>query len=121
MKTSHPICLIVGLIVLSASCKTISKNKSKESFPLENKADSVSTSQDSTTDVSRSALTNHLNEVINYLQQNGYSTEYCFLIDMRISSGKNRFFVYDFRKNSVALSGLVAHGNCNTRLLELAR
>lgn len=121
MKTFQPICLIVGLIVLSASCKTSSKNKSRMPFPTENKADSVSSSLDNATDLSTAALTNHLNQVVEYLQRNGYSTEYCFLIDMGISSGKNRFFVYDIRRNIVALSGLVAHGNCNTRFLEVAR
>jgi hypothetical protein len=29
--------------------------------------------------------------------------------------------VYDLKKNTVALSGLVAHGNCNTHSLEQAR
>jgi L,D-transpeptidase catalytic domain len=32
-------------------------------------------------------------------------------MDMQISSGKNRFFVYDMDNNSVAAAGLVAHGD----------
>jgi len=39
---------------------------------------------------------------------------------MGICSGKNRFFVYDLMKNNVVLSGLVAHGNCNTHFQEQA-
>jgi len=35
----------------------------------------------------------------------------CFLVDMKVASGKNRFFVYDLEKDSVILAGLVAHGN----------
>lgn len=43
----------------------------------------------------------------------GYSSKYGFLIDMSISSGKKRFFVYDLQKDSVLHAGLVAHGSCN--------
>jgi len=113
--------MIIGLIVLSASCKTFSKNKSRESFSVENKTNSLPAASDNTNELSTSGLESHLNQAIKYVLQNGYSTEYCFLIDMGICSGKNRFFVYDIRKNNVALSGLVAHGNCNTHFQELAR
>jgi hypothetical protein len=37
-----------------------------------------------------------------------------FLIDMHVPSGRNRFFVYDLRNDSISLTGLVAHGSCNT-------
>lgn len=43
----------------------------------------------------------------------GFNTSVCFLIDMNIASGKNRFFVYDQEKDSVILAGLVAHGSCD--------
>ena len=33
---------------------------------------------------------------------------------MSISSGQNRFFVYDGKKNSVLLEGLVTHGSCDS-------
>ena len=42
-----------------------------------------------------------------------YNGDICFLIDMRIASGKNRFFVYDINKDSVLIAGLVAHGSCD--------
>ncbi|HEY4287708.1 MAG TPA: murein L,D-transpeptidase catalytic domain family protein [Puia sp.] len=45
-----------------------------------------------------------------FLQKHGYNTGPCFLVDMRLPSGKNRFFVYDLRKDSIVLAGLVAHG-----------
>jgi hypothetical protein len=56
------------------------------------------------------ALNSRANEISNYASQHGYSTKYCFLV---IPSGRNRFFVYDLEGNSVAYSGLVAHGCCN--------
>jgi hypothetical protein len=45
-----------------------------------------------------------------YAGKNGYSTNFCFLIDMNLHSGKNRFFVYDLQHDSICTSGLVAHG-----------
>lgn len=47
-----------------------------------------------------------------YIAAHNYANNICFLIDMSISSGKNRFFVYDINKDSILLSGLVAHGAC---------
>ena len=49
--------------------------------------------------------------------QKGYSTKYCFLINMALPSGKKRFFIYDMEKDSILHAGLVAHGSCRTRFL----
>ncbi|KAF2513954.1 murein L,D-transpeptidase catalytic domain-containing protein [Flavobacterium foetidum] len=40
-----------------------------------------------------------------------YNSKIAFLIDMKVPSGKNRFFVYDLEKNEVIDQGLVAHGS----------
>jgi hypothetical protein len=45
-----------------------------------------------------------------YIDNNGFDVSYCFLIDMRLPSGKNRFFVYNLLKDSVEAAGLVTHG-----------
>ena len=45
-----------------------------------------------------------------WLSRHGFNSEICFLVDMRLPSGKDRFFVYDLRKDSVLLAGMVAHG-----------
>lgn len=58
------------------------------------------------------------NELKMYAQQKGYSTKYCLLIDMSLNSGLKRFFVYDLTKNTVAFSGLVAHGSCDQLFLK---
>jgi hypothetical protein len=42
-----------------------------------------------------------------------YNSSLCFMIDMSIHSGKNRFFVFDIDKDSVLCKGLVAHGSCD--------
>lgn len=46
-----------------------------------------------------------------YIADNGFDDRICFLIDMRIHSGKNRFFVYNLHKDSVEIAGLVTHGS----------
>lgn len=48
-----------------------------------------------------------------FAQKKKYNDEVCFLVDMSIASGRNRFFVYDMEKDSLLLEGLVAHGSCD--------
>lgn len=48
-------------------------------------------------------------EIIN--SGSSYNKEIAFFIDMRISSGKNRFFVYDLIDKKIVDQGLVAHGS----------
>jgi len=60
-------------------------------------------------------------KVNNYAIENGYSTEYCFLVDMSIPSGRKRFFVYDLQQNAVVQSALAAHGSCNETFLSRAK
>jgi hypothetical protein len=45
-----------------------------------------------------------------YAKANHFNTEYCFLVDMSIPSGKKRFFVYNMKSDSLEYSSLVAHG-----------
>ncbi|WP_462252197.1 murein L,D-transpeptidase catalytic domain-containing protein [Ferruginibacter sp.] len=49
-----------------------------------------------------------------YAKQNHFNNRYCFMVDMKIESGKKRFFVYNLKKDSVELSGLVTHGGGKT-------
>jgi L,D-transpeptidase catalytic domain len=48
-----------------------------------------------------------------YSAANRYSSKICFLVDMKIPSGRKRFFVYDLQRDSILVSGLVAHGSCD--------
>lgn len=52
---------------------------------------------------------------------NHYNKQMAFIIDMQLHSGKKRFFVYDFMKDTIVHSGLVAHGSCNTHYLNKAK
>jgi len=58
-------------------------------------------------------LNQHADQLLSYARAHGYNANTCFLIDMSIESGKNRFFVFDMQKDSVLDAGLVAHGSCN--------
>ena len=40
-----------------------------------------------------------------------YNAEMAYFIDMKVMSGKNRFFCYDLKKNVLIDQGLVAHGS----------
>ncbi len=51
---------------------------------------------------------NIVNEMIN--SKSIYSNKIAFLVDMKIKSGKYRFFVYDLINEKIIDQGLVAHG-----------
>ncbi|MDB5196774.1 MAG: hypothetical protein JWP88_1145 [Flaviaesturariibacter sp.] len=57
----------------------------------------------------------------NYAASKGFSTQYGFLADMRLPSGRKRFFIYDLQADSVIVSGLVAHGSCGAFYMEEAQ
>ena len=58
------------------------------------------------------------NALLAYAKANDFNTRICFLIDMKIESGKNRFFIYDMQKDSVLDASLVTHGRCNESWLK---
>lgn len=53
-----------------------------------------------------------------FIQKKGFNPTICFLLDMSLPSGQDRFFIYDLGKGNVKSSGLVAHGNCFESWLE---
>jgi hypothetical protein len=128
MKTLGLFCLIIGIPILFGSCDASDKTNPADLAPsLKSPVSSKSKTKLSPArkNAGKAASTSVLTEILGRakkcVQQNGYSTEYCFLIDMGIKSGKNRFFVYNLERNTVLLSGLVAHGSCNTQFLSHAR
>ncbi len=46
-----------------------------------------------------------------YVMKKELCNRYCFFADMRLGSGKKRFFIYDLEKDTVINAGLVAHGS----------
>jgi hypothetical protein len=56
--------------------------------------------------------TAQINEVKKIVKSNSkYNNRRAFFVDMKIPSGKNRFFVYDLKENKIIDKGLVAHGS----------
>ena len=45
-----------------------------------------------------------------FVKKKNMDASVCILVDMRIHSGKNRIFVWDFNKKKVLITGLCAHG-----------
>jgi L,D-transpeptidase catalytic domain len=55
-------------------------------------------------------IKNYAEKIKPFVKANNYSDDYRFLIDMKIPSGKKRFFVYDLIQDTILHSGLVTHG-----------
>jgi len=52
-------------------------------------------------------------EAKEFCKAENFNEEYYFLIDLSIHSGKNRFFIYDFKANKVIGENLATHGSCD--------
>lgn len=57
-------------------------------------------------------LNNKAVESYNYCLEKDLNTDLCILIDMKIHSGKFRFFVWSFKGDSILNQGLCSHGCC---------
>jgi len=54
----------------------------------------------------------HITDIKKFIHKNPrYNDKIAFFIDMKIPSGKNRFFVYDLKADKIIDKGLVAHGS----------
>lgn len=57
-------------------------------------------------------LQTEINATKSFIDKNPkYNNQIGFFIDMKIHSGKNRFFIYNFKTKKVIDKGLVAHGS----------
>ena len=57
--------------------------------------------------------------IANYASAHNCNSQYCFMVDMKIESGKKRFFVYNLKTDSIELAGLVTHGSGKTATVEI--
>jgi hypothetical protein len=112
MKTMIRAAYIIGIAVLFVSCSIFVNKKSEPSTPARN---------ETARPIYASSFTNRAGGVRSYAMAKGFSTTWCFLVDMSIHSGRNRFFVYDLERNMVIMSGLVSHGSCNETFLDQAK
>jgi len=49
-----------------------------------------------------------------YCEKNNMNRDVCILIDMKIHSGKKRFFLWNLKGDSVLKSGMCSHGTCGS-------
>ena len=57
-------------------------------------------------------LKSEITEIRRFLGKSAkYNSDVAFFLDMRIESGKNRFFIYDLKHNKLINKGLVGHGS----------
>lgn len=52
-------------------------------------------------------------EALTYCKANDFNQDFYFLLDFSIHSGKNRFYVYNFKSQKVIHQNLVTHGSCD--------
>ena len=48
-----------------------------------------------------------------YCENNNMNLDVCILVDMKIHSGRKRFFLWDFKGDSILKSGMCSHGTCD--------
>ena len=60
-------------------------------------------------------INSNADALLSYCKANNYNSAFCFLMDMSIPSGRRRFFVYNFKKDSIEVAGLVTHGSGSIR------
>lgn len=100
MKSIHKILLLV--IVLFMGFFIYLKNKSNRRIVAEAKV----------VQIDKERLRKHIDLLKSFIAKNTqYNQRIIFLIDMKIRSGKNRFFIYDVNQNKLLEQGLVAHGS----------
>jgi hypothetical protein len=52
-------------------------------------------------------------DALAFCNTRSFNTDFCILIDMSLHSGVERFFVWDFNKDTITKSFLVGHGCCD--------
>ena len=55
-------------------------------------------------------LNEKVTEALLFCKQNGYDTDFCVLIDMKVHSGKHRMFIWNFNDKKIERQALCAHG-----------
>jgi len=102
------------LILVAMAASSTAFFHSKKSPAAKNLHNEIAASATDAKTKALKRLQSYAGELERYAEQHEYNTRYCFLVDMKLPSGSNRFFVYDLKKDSVLKAGLVAHGYGNS-------
>ena len=111
---------IAGLLMISSvnaksaalpkSIHAYGKKPKLSSFPDGEFADSSFKHIETRYNAALGRLKQQADALKEYLKVNNYNTDYCFLVDMSLPSGKKRFFVYNLKNDMIEQSSLVSHG-----------
>jgi hypothetical protein len=110
--TRLPVMLLLGFMALSWFSQSDNWTKTKAANLPKSKRSASANS------IWLSKMKEKATEAKSFTKQKGYNHNYCFLIDMNLPSGQNRFFVYDLKKDTIRNAALVTHGRCNQYWLE---
>lgn len=92
--------VLIFITVIFTSLRFTSKN-----------SEPISTESKELNNSTKEELNNQIEGVKKIINSNSkYNKEIAFFIDMKIPSGRNRFFIYDLKNNQIIDEGLVAHG-----------
>ena len=79
---------------------------------LSSKSDAVNPNTAALIETTQKRVDDQVKDIKEFLRQKpNYNSEIVFLVDIKIMSGKNRFFIYDLNQNKIIDQGLVAHGS----------
>lgn len=93
--------IVFSAFVFIGNTKPLFKIKSAFSKPFVNKKLPVK---------EMVVLKTYAEKIKPYLKANDYCQDFCFLINMKLPSGKKRFLIYDLKNDSIIDAGLVTHG-----------
>ncbi|MBK5720324.1 murein L,D-transpeptidase catalytic domain family protein [Dysgonomonas sp. Marseille-P4677] len=112
MKTYGPIILAIILFAgLVSFVRYKSDSRKKEQVEkIENERVRAQEKIDAENRSAFSRLKTKADSALAYCKAKGLNTQYCCLIDFSIHSGKKRFFVWDFKKDTIKYSSLCCHG-----------
>ncbi|WP_027378989.1 murein L,D-transpeptidase catalytic domain-containing protein [Chryseobacterium daeguense] len=98
---------VIFVFLLLFSCKTDKKEDFKKARqPEAEKIEIVEKKQ--SIDLTKTKA--KADEALKFCQSGKFNTDFCILIDMSLHSGVKRFFIWDFKTNSVSKKYLVGHG-----------
>lgn len=96
MKKLILILAAFSIAVLSLTCSSGFRPEGKEKHEKQRAADA--------------RIKSKADSALIFCKSKNLNTDYCFLVDFSIPSGRYRFFLWDFKTNSIKLSSLCAHG-----------
>jgi len=86
-------------------------------FSIHNKDENISDNTDviesepiSSVPTEADLLKEKADSALVYCRKKRFNTDFCILVDFGLPSGKKRFFVWDFKADSIKYSSLCAHG-----------